>query len=188
MSVFDPAPLLPSGVLRIAGLGRTLHETFNTQYGYASNNKGRFAFQSYTGRRADWFGWSLVAEGSDDQHLLVNLFMGAWGGLNGEPAITQAILEVEVSYNPPLGPGLVVVPHLEISVNGQAVTYELLGDGLAKIILVVNKPADVSQVPIRFTYRRDSNAGSTGVYINHIDRYSDIRFFPPNGEWEVLDI
>jgi hypothetical protein len=188
IKILDGKVLLPKGLERLARFGRIFKETFDPQYGYGTSDiAGRFAFAQYNGRDVSSFGWSLASSGTEDQSLEVNLFMGTWGGIQTESALIQAVLEVEVSYNPP-GPGLVVSPHLEVTINGSPSTFIFRGDGNERIKLVINRPADANFVNLRFTYRRDSNAGSTGMFINRIDRYSDILFQNPFGsDWSVLE-
>ena len=182
--------LLPAGMIvsKTSFLANELVETFYPQYGYGpSPIAGRFAIQKYNGSDITFFGWQLAAPtgGGPDQLLKFNLFMGEWKGLLPSPPLGFAILAVHVTYTPPGGQGLSVLPHLSISVNGAETIHQFLGDGTDTVFLLVFKPEAITQVPITLKYRKDQNAGNTSIVINKVERFTSFLF--PLEDLEILE-
>jgi hypothetical protein len=171
----------------ISVLARELVETFDPQYGYGSSPvAGRFALQEYNGDDISYFGWSLgTPDGiTTDQRLMFNLFMGQWTGPQPSPVQSFAILAVHVTYTPPAA-DLAVPPHLSITVNGAETLHQFLGAGTDTVFVNVIKPANLAQVPISLTYRRDQNAGNTSMVINKVERFTSFLF--PINDLETLE-
>ena len=177
--------LLPpdtGGSVALTVFGRTLKETFTTQYGYGNDPiAGRFAFSGTNALWSNWFGWILERMQGRDAFLDFNIYMGAWVSAEQGP-LSYMLLGIDLF----IATGQ---PVFTVSINGAEVDYAYNTFGDKRIMVWVRRPATgTSQAQVSLKLKFSNNAANTGIWVRRVERYDSI-FLPPwnnEGELETL--